>query len=56
MAQALYKDMTGEFARAAWDRVVPVEPSPEVISKIRALRIRYAKGREAAARREGAAA
>ncbi len=56
MAQALYKDMTGEFARAAWDRVQPVPPSAEVKSRITALRIKYAKGRQAAERRAGAAA
>lgn len=56
LAQALYRDMTGEFARLAWDRVEPVEPSPEVKSRITALRIKYAKSRQAAERRAGGAA
>ena len=43
MAQAIFKDMTGEFARVNWDRVVPVPCSSEVRSRIRSLQIRYAK-------------
>lgn len=46
MAQAIYKDMTGEFARAAWDRVVPAPLTPEVLNRIRSMQIRYAKRRE----------
>lgn len=48
MAQALYREMTGDFARAAWDRVQPVAPSAEVKARITALRIKYAKGKQKA--------
>lgn len=51
MAQALYKDITGDFARANWENVKPVPPTPEVINRIRAQQIRFAKGRQAAERR-----
>lgn len=51
MAQALYKDITGDFARATWENVKPVAPTPEVINRIRAQQIRFAKGRQAAERR-----
>jgi hypothetical protein len=44
MAQAIYKGMTGEFARVAWDQVKPVEPTPEVRSRILAEQIRFSKG------------
>ena len=43
MAQAIFKDMTGEFARICWDQVQPVPCSSEVRSRIRSLQIRYAK-------------
>ena len=49
MAQALYKDITGDFARAAWENVKPVAPTPEVQNKIRSLQIRFAKRRAAEA-------
>ena len=45
MAQALYKDITGDFARATWENVKPVAPTPEVVNRIRAQQIRFAKGR-----------
>lgn len=48
MAQAIYKDMTGEFARVAWDNVKPMEPTPEVLSRIRSQQIKFAKRRQAA--------
>jgi superfamily II DNA or RNA helicase len=51
MAQAIYKDMTGEFARAAWGNVVPMEPSLDVSNRIRAMQIRRAKGRMSGALR-----
>lgn len=51
MAQALYKDITGDFARATWENVKPVAPTPEVVNRIRAQQIRFAKGRQAAERR-----
>ncbi len=51
MAQALFKDMTGDFARAVWENVKPVPPTTEVINRIRAQQIRYAKGRQTAERR-----
>ncbi len=46
-AQAIFKDMTGEFARVNWDNVQPVEPSLEVRNRIRSAQIRFAKGRGA---------
>lgn len=48
MAQAIFKDMTGEFARVAWDNVKPVEPTPEVLARIRSQQIKFAKRRQAA--------
>lgn len=46
-ALAIYKQMTGEFPKGAWfDSTVPVAPSAEVRSRIRAQQIRFAKGRE----------
>lgn len=51
MAQALYKDITGDFAKAAWDNVKPVPPTSEVVNRIRAQQIRFAKGKQAAERR-----
>ena len=44
-AQAIFKGITGEFAKVAWDSVKPIEPTPEVRSRIRAEQIRFAKGR-----------
>lgn len=51
MAQALFKDMTGDFAMVKWDDVRPVDPSPEVLSRIRAAQVkfRYSKARQAVA-------
>jgi len=49
MAQAIYRDLTGDFARATWENVTPVEPSLEVVNRIRAAQIRFAKGRAKAA-------
>lgn len=48
MAQAIFKDMTGEFARVTWDNVKPVEPTPEVLARIRSQQIKFAKRRQAA--------
>jgi DNA repair protein RadD len=45
MAQALFKDITGDFARAQWENVRPVPPTPEVINRIRAQQIRYSRSR-----------
>lgn len=44
-AQAIYRDLTGEFARARIETTVPEPASTEVRNKIRAGQIRYAKGR-----------
>jgi DNA repair protein RadD len=46
MAQALFRDMTGDFAKVKWENVSPVEPNAEVMNKIRALQIKFAKGRQ----------
>jgi DNA repair protein RadD len=54
MAQALYRDMTGEFALVAWENVKPVQPSAEVRNRIRAQQIRFAKGRAKAEARAAA--
>lgn len=54
MAQALYRDMTGEFARVNWENVAPVTPSAEVRNRIRSLQIRFAKGRARAESRAAA--
>ena len=44
--------MTGEFAMAKWEYVTPIEPTQEVLNRIRAQQIRYAKGQaKGAARR-----
>jgi len=51
MAQALFRDITGDFARASWENVKPVAPTPEVINRIRAVQIRFAKDKQAAERR-----
>ena len=52
MAQAIFKDMTGEFARVRWEDVKPVDPSPEVIGRIRHAQIKFKHSR---ARQAGAA-
>lgn len=45
MAQAIFKDMTGDFAPVKWESVVPVECSAEVRNRIRAAQIRFANRR-----------
>ena len=45
MAQAIFKDITGEFARVSWENVRPVEPSREVVNRIRAAQIRFSHRR-----------
>lgn len=50
MAQALMRELTGSFARANWEQVGPVEPSAEVLGKLRHLQIKFALGRGAPAR------
>lgn len=45
MAQAIYKGITGEFARVKWEAVRPVPCSDEVRRRIRAGQIRRAYGR-----------
>lgn len=45
MAQAIFKDMTGDFAPVKWESVVPVECSAEVRNRIRAAQIRFAHRR-----------
>lgn len=47
MAQAIFKDMTGEFARVRWEDVQPIEPSREVVNRIRSAQIRFKHSRAA---------
>jgi superfamily II DNA or RNA helicase len=51
-AQAIYREMTGEFARAKVETTTPAPYTREVYNKIRANTIRWAKSRQ----RQGAAA
>jgi DNA repair protein RadD len=44
-AQAIYHELTGEFAKARAESTTPAEPSRELLNKIKANRIRWAKGR-----------
>lgn len=46
-AQAIYRELTGEFARARIETTEPVEPSIEVRNKIKSNQIRWAKSRRA---------
>lgn len=46
MSQAIFKSLTGEFARAAWDHVEPVPPTQEVTNRIRAMQIAYSRARQ----------
>jgi superfamily II DNA or RNA helicase len=43
-ALAIYKQMTGAWPMAEWESTRPIEPSPEVKSRILAQQIRFAKG------------
>jgi len=52
-AQAIYKDMTGQFAYGRVDNTTPEPPTTEVLNKIRSLQIRRAKAKQAEARRAG---
>lgn len=45
-AQAIYRELTGDFALGRVDNTEPVTPSREVIGKIKANTIRWAKGRK----------
>ena len=49
-AQAIYRELTGDFARARVENTTPVIASREVINKIKANTIRWAKARQAAER------
>lgn len=44
-ALALFKNMTGEWPLRSFEKTQPVPPTPEVVNKIRALQIAYAKAR-----------
>lgn len=55
-AQAMYRELTGEFARARVETTTPEPCSNEVRNRIRANQIRWAKGRQKAAQQEAAAA
>jgi superfamily II DNA or RNA helicase len=56
LAQAMFRDITGEFARMKWENVVPKQPTPEVLRTIRGVQLKFAKQREAAARHAAAGA
>jgi DNA repair protein RadD len=47
-AQAIYRELTGDFARARVESTAPQQPSIELRRKIKANSIRWAKGRKAA--------
>lgn len=47
-AQAIYRELTGEFAMARVENTTPVPYSREVANKIRANTIRWAKGKKTA--------
>jgi DNA repair protein RadD len=49
LALALFKDMTGGWPAASYEHTERREPTMEVINKIKALRIRFARGRARAA-------
>lgn len=49
LALALFKDMTGNWPAASYESTERRAPSMEVINKIKALRIRFARGRARAA-------
>jgi DNA repair protein RadD len=51
-AQAIYKGLTGDFARARVENTTPQPPTPEVVRKIKADRIRYIKGQQKAKAQE----
>jgi DNA repair protein RadD len=46
-AQAIYHELTGNFALGRVDNTAPAQPSHEVLNKIKANTIRWAKGRKA---------
>ena len=47
-AQAIYRELTGDFARARVESTTPVVASREVLNKIKANTIRWAKSRQSA--------
>lgn len=49
-AQAIYRELTGDFARARVESTTPVVASREVLNKIKANTIRWAKSRQSAER------
>lgn len=49
MALAIYKGMTGAWPVADFENTVPVEPSSEVMSRIKASQIRWAHSRQSRA-------
>jgi DNA repair protein RadD len=53
-AQGIFKELTGEFCKARIETTTPMPPSAELANKIRANRIRFAKGRAKAAAQQGA--
>lgn len=50
-AQALYHDLTGQFARARFDTTNPTAPSIEVLNKIHYFKIKWNKSRKSGAPR-----
>lgn len=53
-SQAIYYELTGTFAQARAETTTPAPPTQELRNRIRSNQIRFAKGKQAAARSEGA--
>ncbi|RZZ81422.1 DEAD/DEAH box helicase [Pseudoxanthomonas winnipegensis] len=47
LALALYRDMTGDWPAVSFDTTTPIQPIPEVASKIRSLQIRHGQAMKA---------
>ncbi len=55
-AQAIYRELTGTFAQARIETTTPEAPTPELIKRIQANRLRFIKSKQAASRHEAVAA
>lgn len=52
-AQGMFKELTGSYANAFLEHTTPEAPTPELRSRIKANQIRFIKGKQAAAKRQG---